>query len=498
MKICPTCKYTFKDEELNFCPADGTTLLKIRNRKNPNTPEWLKPGQRSQQEVKPDPRLLPEAPQAVKPRANFLKLAAAVVAAILLIAFFSTSASSLFLRGIQRSAIAVGFISYIWIVVLASWSYTAAYKIATQGEGKQSLALAGWLFVLVRPLIFCGEMWNQPSNMVDRESMYGISATVNLVVAVLFTWGYYWIRRSSVAFELKEAERLRLVSKAEAEAEEAAQVAKEVRARNSRKALLSEFDHFLQSDESRYLEQFAAKYGKYYDTNALQKLKLVISDKWDFSVKNLEELLELKLWSMRADVMERRLSDPPPVTLEEAIATFLNHYDPDDDEAKEMLFSLVYRRGLFTGDMDHLGIEISAVNRRLEKERFKQQLEHESSVALSDIEAQSGYEFESFLKDLFSRMGYKVEQTKLSGDQGADLIVVKSGETAIIQAKRFAAPVGNKAVQEIVAAVSLYRADKGMVITNNRFTPAAYELAQANGIDLVDGQGLMKLVQNYW
>src|SRR5262245_20690393 len=30
MKICPTCKETYKDDELNFCLADGTTLIRKR------------------------------------------------------------------------------------------------------------------------------------------------------------------------------------------------------------------------------------------------------------------------------------------------------------------------------------------------------------------------------------------------------------------------------------------------------------------------------------
>jgi len=30
MKICPTCKETYKDEDLNFCLSDGTTLIKKR------------------------------------------------------------------------------------------------------------------------------------------------------------------------------------------------------------------------------------------------------------------------------------------------------------------------------------------------------------------------------------------------------------------------------------------------------------------------------------
>jgi hypothetical protein len=30
MKFCPTCKETYKDDALNFCLSDGTTLLKKR------------------------------------------------------------------------------------------------------------------------------------------------------------------------------------------------------------------------------------------------------------------------------------------------------------------------------------------------------------------------------------------------------------------------------------------------------------------------------------
>src|SRR6185503_1914517 len=30
MKVCPTCKKTYKDDDLNFCLSDGATLLKKR------------------------------------------------------------------------------------------------------------------------------------------------------------------------------------------------------------------------------------------------------------------------------------------------------------------------------------------------------------------------------------------------------------------------------------------------------------------------------------
>lgn len=115
-----------------------------------------------------------------------------------------------------------------------------------------------------------------------------------------------------------------------------------------------------------------------------------------------------------------------------------------------------------------------------------------------NIDQLNGYEFEGFLKTLSSKMGYQVEQTRLSGDQGADLVIVKFGEKTVIQAKRFGGKVGNKAVQEIMAAISLYEAQKGMVITNNYFTPAAVKLANANNIELVDRDALEELINKHW
>ena len=95
-------------------------------------------------------------------------------------------------------------------------------------------------------------------------------------------------------------------------------------------------------------------------------------------------------------------------------------------------------------------------------------------------------------------MGYQVEQTRLSGDQGADLVVVKFGEKTVIQAKCYSGKVGNYAIQEIFAAMNLYKAHKGMVVTNNYFTPAAFELADANNIELIDRDSLEELIRKFW
>lgn len=71
---------------------------------------------------------------------------------------------------------------------------------------------------------------------------------------------------------------------------------------------------------------------------------------------------------------------------------------------------------------------------------------------------------------------------------GADVIAYKDDVKYVIQVKFYNNPVGNKAVQEVVGAIGMYKADKGIVATNSIFTSSAVELAQANNIELVDGE----------
>jgi hypothetical protein len=40
MKVCPTCSEVYKDDDINFCLADGTTLLKKKNGKAPKHSLW--------------------------------------------------------------------------------------------------------------------------------------------------------------------------------------------------------------------------------------------------------------------------------------------------------------------------------------------------------------------------------------------------------------------------------------------------------------------------
>lgn len=114
--------------------------------------------------------------------------------------------------------------------------------------------------------------------------------------------------------------------------------------------------------------------------------------------------------------------------------------------------------------------------------------------SIARIDNMSGEDFEKYLKAGFERKGYKVELTPGSNDYGADLVLTRKGETTVVQAKRYEANVGNKAVQEVVAARAYYEAEKAMVVTNSYFTKQAVKLAEANDVELWDRGNLVKNV----
>jgi restriction system protein len=103
-------------------------------------------------------------------------------------------------------------------------------------------------------------------------------------------------------------------------------------------------------------------------------------------------------------------------------------------------------------------------------------------------------EWEEFLERAFRLLGATVETTRVTGDQGVDLVVEKGALRYAIQAKGYHNSVGNAAVQAAVAGMAHYRCNACAVITNSRFTTSAEELALSNRCRLIDEEQIPALV----
>lgn len=251
-----------------------------------------------------------------------------------------------------------------------------------------------------------------------------------------------------------------------------------------------------QEHQNKYIQQFAKKYGDQFNREDLINLQKLLNNEIPFN--DLENSVSNEIEKRKIEAIKNKLLGEKPFKFYQCARNFLNLYQINDEKMLKILEEVLREKNLYSESHIYLKLALNKIEDEIKAENFKRRLFEENHTTLKDIDNFSGYEFERFLKQLFEKMGYEVEQTRLSGDQGADLVVVKFGEKTVIQAKRFAGKVGNKAVQEIMAAISLYKADKGMVVTNSYFTPAAVELGRANKIELIDRDQLKKWIESYW
>ena len=147
---------------------------------------------------------------------------------------------------------------------------------------------------------------------------------------------------------------------------------------------------------------------------------------------------------------------------------------------------------------------INLINACIEKHKNKKFLDlldldgdEEEKITINDIDLMSGSEFEHFVADLFTKMGYKTYVTKASNDQGIDVIAENNDIKVAIQAKCYSGIVGNHAIMEAVGGMKYYKANKCMVVTNRNFTKSAIELARANNVELWNRKTLEEKIREY-
>jgi restriction system protein len=99
-----------------------------------------------------------------------------------------------------------------------------------------------------------------------------------------------------------------------------------------------------------------------------------------------------------------------------------------------------------------------------------------------------GTAFEYFVEEIFEELGFAVKKTKVTGDQGVDLIVSGKGRKIAVQTKGYTGSVGIKAIQEVYTGMAIYQCRECVAVTNSCFTPAAVAAAHSVGCTLVDGQ----------
>ena len=119
----------------------------------------------------------------------------------------------------------------------------------------------------------------------------------------------------------------------------------------------------------------------------------------------------------------------------------------------------------------------------------------DASTDLTSIRALPWDRFEHLVGEAFRRRGYAVRENAAAGaDRGIDLVLVRAGETVLVQCKRWDKPIGVPVVRELLGAVTTEGATGGVLVTSSTFTEPARVFARANDIELVDGAALRQMI----
>lgn len=129
----------------------------------------------------------------------------------------------------------------------------------------------------------------------------------------------------------------------------------------------------------------------------------------------------------------------------------------------------------------------------------------EESDILADLENRPNlmeltpFEFENLVNNLFDRIGFDSKSTQASRDGGVDVVAFDPrpilGGKVVIQAKRYKNAVGVSAVRDLYGTMINEGANKGILVSTSHYGKDAYEFAKDKPIELIDGGGLLYLLE---
>ena len=129
-------------------------------------------------------------------------------------------------------------------------------------------------------------------------------------------------------------------------------------------------------------------------------------------------------------------------------------------------------------------------------ERLRDQARR-ADLKLSQLGSLSPEGFEEFVAELFESLGYVVERTGGSGDEGVDLRLTQDGLRAVVQCKyhQSRGVIGSPELQKFLGTIHHTRSHKGYFVTTRTFSLAAEKFVADHPIELIDGPRLVQLVE---
>jgi restriction system protein len=110
-------------------------------------------------------------------------------------------------------------------------------------------------------------------------------------------------------------------------------------------------------------------------------------------------------------------------------------------------------------------------------------------------------DFEAFIQNLFTKMGYETDQYRASADGGIDCMAYKRDPVApmkiAVQAKLYTKTVAPTHVRDLFGTMQHEGATLGIMVTTSGYGPGSVEFANGKPLHLIDGPGLISICQEH-
>lgn len=105
-------------------------------------------------------------------------------------------------------------------------------------------------------------------------------------------------------------------------------------------------------------------------------------------------------------------------------------------------------------------------------------------------------DFEHYVANMYSFLGYKTKVTPPANDEGKDIEMWKDGLKYIVEVKLYSPQnkIGREKIQKLHSAMIDSKASKAIFVTTSDFTDNAVDYAKKHGIELVNSKELVSLI----
>jgi HJR/Mrr/RecB family endonuclease len=105
-------------------------------------------------------------------------------------------------------------------------------------------------------------------------------------------------------------------------------------------------------------------------------------------------------------------------------------------------------------------------------------------------------DFEHYIANLYSFLGYKTKVTPAVNDRGKDIEMWKDNMKYVVEVKLYSSQnkIGREKIQKLHSAMIDSNADKAIFVTTSDFATTAIEYANKHGIELVNSNKLVSII----